>query len=203
MLKRIGYVFSKFFKIALNPPMKNRSTVDKTAKVGPASELTLVKIGRYSYMGSRCYMVRTSIGAFCSIADQVTVGGAEHPMDFISTSPVFLKGKNIMRKNFSEHEFASGKETVIENDVWIGRNASVKGGVHIATGAVIGTNSMVTKNVGPYEIWAGNPAIFIRKRFDDETIEKLLASKWWEYDKKELKEFAKYVPTPKDFTGRD
>lgn len=198
---KLSYYFSKLFKILLNPPMKNSCNIHKTAKVGPASELNKVEIGRYSYMGSRCFMVKTKIGAFCSIADQVTVGGAEHPLEFVSTSPVFLKGKNILKKNFSCHNYEATKETVIGNDVWIGRNASVKSGVCISTGAVIGTNSMVTKDVGPYEIWAGNPARFIRKRFDDETVEKLLASEWWNYSDEELSKFADYVPDPKSFVN--
>ena len=58
--------------------------------------------------------------------------------------------------------------------------------VHIKTGAVIGAGSIVTKDVGPYEIWAGNPARLIRKRFDDETIEKLLKSEWWNWSEDRL-----------------
>ena len=60
------------------------------------------------------------------------------------------------------------------------------GGINIADGAVIGSGSVVTKDIGPYEIWAGNPAKFIRKRFDDETIEKLLKSKWWDWTDEKL-----------------
>ena len=178
MLNKIKYIISKLLKILLNPPALNKCVKHKTAKVCPGSELTKVEIGRYSYLGSRCFVVNARIGSFCSIADMVTIGGAEHPLHFVSTSPVFLKGNNVLRKNFSEHSFSANKLTVIENDVWIGRNATIKSGVHISTGAVIGSNSMVTKDVGPYEIWAGNPARCIRKRFDDDTINKLLELKW-------------------------
>lgn len=202
MLDKIRYVFAKSFKILLNPPMLNRCNKHKTARVCPGSELTNVIIGRYTYLGSRCYVVNAQIGAFCSIADQVTIGGAEHPMRFISTSPVFLKGNNVLKKNFSEHSFMSSNPTVVENDVWIGRNATIKAGVRVSTGAVIGSNSMVTKDVGPYEIWAGNPACLIRKRFDDDMIDKLLNLKWWEYDEAALKVFAQTVTSPESVINR-
>lgn len=202
MLDRIKYVFSKFFKICLNPPMMNQCYKHKTAKICSGTEMTKVDVGRYTYLGSRCYVVNAQIGSFCSIADQVTIGAAEHPLQFISTSPVFLKGKNVLKKNFSEHSFTSGTPTIIENDVWIGRNATIKSGVRISTGAVIGSNSMVTKDVGPYEIWAGNPARLIRKRFEEDIIEKLLELQWWEYDEVALKEFAQKVTFPESIINR-
>lgn len=73
------------------------------------------------------------------------------------------------------------------------------GGVTIGDGAVIGAGSIVTKDVGPYEIWAGNPARFIRKRFDDETIEKLLESQWWNWDDTKLEEMGLYFVNVKNF----
>lgn len=57
----------------------------------------------------------------------------------------------------------------------------------------------MTKDVGPYEIWAGNPARFIRKRFDDETIEKLLESQWWNWDDTKLEEMGLYFVNVKNF----
>lgn len=73
------------------------------------------------------------------------------------------------------------------------------GGVTIGDGAVIGAGSVVTKDVGPYEIWAGNPARFIRKRFDDETIEKLLESQWWNWDDEKLKQYGEKFQSPEEF----
>ncbi|EJT6167524.1 CatB-related O-acetyltransferase [Clostridium perfringens] len=91
-----------------------------------------------------------------------------------------------MKKNYSNHKFDIYNKTVIENDVWIGANTLIKSGVKIGNGAIIGMGSVVTKNVPPYEIWAGNPAKCIRKRFDDDIIEKLLLIKWWEYSEEKL-----------------
>ena len=70
---------------------------------------------------------------------------------------------------------------VIGHDVWIGASAAILPGVTIGTGAIVGANSVVTRDVGPYEIVAGNPARLIRKRFSDEVIAGLLESEWWQY----------------------
>ncbi len=78
------------------------------------------------------------------------------------------------------NKFSKGNIT-IGNDVWIGYGAIILSGVCIGHGAVIGAGSVVTKDVGNYEIVAGNPARLIRKRFDDETITQLLALKWWDW----------------------
>jgi carbonic anhydrase/acetyltransferase-like protein (isoleucine patch superfamily) len=55
-------------------------------------------------------------------------------------------------------------------------------GLKIADGAIVGARSVATKNVSPYEIWAGNPAKLIRKRFSDDVIELLLKIRWWNWD---------------------
>jgi acetyltransferase-like isoleucine patch superfamily enzyme len=99
----------------------------------------------------------------------------------------------MFRKHFSEHYFNPFKKTVIGNDVWIGENALVKAGVTIANGAVVGMGSVVTRDIGPYEIWVGNPARLLRKRFSDENIELLLKIKWWDFSESELKRFAQDI----------
>lgn len=109
-------------------------------------------------------------------------------MEWVSTSPVFHKGRNIMNKNFSNHEFNTQKKTIIGNDVWIGNNCLIKSGVIIGDGAIIGMGSVVTKNIEPYSIVAGNPAKMIRKRFDDEIVNKLLETKWWNYDDSKIEQ---------------
>jgi len=75
--------------------------------------------------------------------------------------------------------------------VWIGQNATILPGVHIGDGAIIGANSVVGSNIEPYTIAAGNPAKLIRKRFDDELTDLLLAFKWWD---KPIGEIQKLIP---------
>lgn len=185
-MNKIKYLLSKALKKILRPSSIRDCNIDKTARICSEGNIIKCNIDRYSYIGDRCTVVNTDIGSFCSIADGCQIGNASHPIDWVSTSPVFYSGKNIMKKNYSKHEFDVFKKTVIENDVWIGSNTLIKSGVKIGNGAVIGMGSVVTKNVPPYEIWAGNPAKYIRRRFDNEISEKLLEIKWWEYSEEKL-----------------
>ena len=120
-------------------------------------------------------------------------------MDWVSTSPVFYKGRNVLRANFSQNSYDEYKKTVIGNDVWIGSGCFIKGGVTIGDGAVIGMGSVVTHDVPPYEVWAGNPAKLIKKRFDDETIASLLKTKWWDMSEDELRKCGDLFERPQDF----
>ena len=175
------------------------SVIDKTSKIGLNNQIFHCNINRYTYTGENCNIIEAEIGSFCSIASNCIIGGAAHPVDWVSTSPVFHKGRNVLNKNFSDNAFEPYQKTIIKNDVWIGSNSLVKAGVTIENGAVIGMGSVVTKNIPPYEIWAGNPARFIRKRFDDETINALISLKWWEWDNNKLSEYAKYSNVVNEF----
>ena len=86
-------------------------------------------------------------------------------------------------------------ESVVVNTE-IGAFCSVASDCVIGSGAVIGMGRVATRDVSPYEIWVGNPARFIRKRLDDETVSKLSEVKWWDWDDKTLKENAEYFNTP-------
>ena len=181
-MEKIYFYISKFLKIVLNPPSIRKSNVDKTSRICSASELTNVCVGKYSYIGHRCFIVNTSIGSFCSIADRCCIGGATHPLDRVSSSPVFHSGKNILKKNFSNFPAIETPETIIGNDVWIGMGCFIKSGVTIGDGAVLGMGSVLTKDIPPYEIWAGNPARKIRNRFEKDKVERLLHIQWWNFD---------------------
>lgn len=104
----------------------------------------------------------------------------------MTTLPCFHLKDNATGICYAENEFDWKERTCIGNDVWIGVRATILSGLTIGDGAVIGGGSVVTKNVGPYEIWAGNPARFIRKRFNDEAISKLEKIQWWNFRDTEL-----------------
>ena len=124
---------------------------------------------------------RLIIGKFCQIAAGVefVMNGANHQMNAVTTFPFYtLQGWNMKTPALSDLPLKG--DTVIGNDVWIGQNATIMPGVHIGDGAIIGANSIVTGEVQPYTIVAGNPARLIRKRFDDEMIDLLERFAWWD-----------------------
>ncbi len=186
----IKFYISKIFrKIFLTPAVRG-SELHPTARVGSGSAVTDSKIGKYSYIGDNSCVSMAKIGSFTSISSFCSIGGGAHPIDWVSTSPVFTSSRSILRTNFTQNKFATHKETVIGNDVWIGTHCLIKSGVRIADGAIVGMGSVVTKDVGPYEIWAGNPARLIRKRFDEATIQLIIDTKWWLWDDDTIKKAA-------------
>lgn len=185
---------SYYFVRGLNKIFKfnaiKNSQVHSKAKLCYRIHMVNSTLGKYSYIGENSSILYTNIGAFCSIAENCTIGGPSHSMSSVSMSPVFVKGRNIFGKNFAQQEYNSYKQTTIGNDVWIGSMCMIKAGVHIGNGAVIGMGSVVTKDVPDYEIWAGNPAKFIRKRFDDGTIQKLSDLEWWNWEDARISRYA-------------
>lgn len=188
-------IFSKISVFAVI----NNCILDKTVAICSMAKVYRSKIGKYSYVGRNSFITNAEIGNFCSIAGNVNIGGTGHPIEWVSTSSTFHKWENILKKNFSKHEYDIFKTTIIGNDVWIATNAMIKAGVTISDGAVIGMGAVVTKNIGPYEVWGGNPARLIKKRFDDETINALLKTQWWNMEEKELEYYAQYFNDPKEF----
>lgn len=126
------------------------------------------------------------IGSFTSIAAGVQIFlGGEHRTDWVTTFPfnvLWEEGKNI-----SGHPKTKG-DVLIGNDVWIATEAIIMSGVTIGDGAVIGARAVVTKDVPPYAIAAGNPAVVVKNRFNDETIQRLLVIKWWDWSDHRIKE---------------
>lgn len=177
----LTFFFAKLLKKILVSAVRN-STFHKTSKVCSCSNILDSDVNKYSYIGSYCTVVNTEIGSFCSIADNCIIGGAMHPINFVSTSPVFCEGKNVMKKNFYNHHYCSSERTVIGDDVWIGNNCLIKQGVKVGNGAIIGMGAVVTKDVLPYSIIGGNPAKLIRMRFDNDIVENLLKINWYNSD---------------------
>ena len=127
-----------------------------------------------------------AIGNFCSISSGVTIllDGVRRP-DWITSFPFHSFQKEF--KSVPGHP-ATKSKVIIGNDVWIGINALILSGITIGDGAIIGAQSVVTKDVEPYTIVAGNPAKVIRTRFDNETINELLKIKWWNWSIERIKE---------------
>lgn len=135
--------------------------------------LSNVSVGRNTYGGLKVVNYnrkeRLVIGAFCSIAQEVTfILNADHRTDTISTYPF----KVMIKKE--QFEGTSKGDIIIEDDVWIGYRAVILSGVHIGQGAVISACAVVTKDIPPYAIAGGVPARIISYRFSEDIIKRLL-----------------------------
>lgn len=192
------YYWSKLIKRLQGKSIRG-SSISKKAYINYGSNIVNSSMGDYSYCGYDCWIIEAEIGKYCSISNQVHIGGPAHPLNWVSTSPVFHKGRNVFGKHLSEHSFNAFKKTHIGNDVWIGECTLIKAGIIIGNGAVIGMGSVVTKDIGDYEIWAGNPAKYIRKRFSDEIIAKLQNIKWWEMDEDKLVRYSNAIQNVETF----
>ena len=146
----------------------------------------------YDFIGDKLI-----IGKFCQIAAGVefVMNGANHQMNAVSTFPFsMLEGWN-MKPPAKENLPLKG-DTVIGNDVWIGQNAVILPGVHIGDGAIIGANAVVGSDVEPYTIVVGNPAQFIRNRFDEELTALMLEWKWWDKPVEEINALIPILTNP-------
>lgn len=195
---KISYILAKLQKKIRGSSLKN-SAIHRTSKIESGCNITNTQMQKHSFCGYDCEIADCNIGSFCSIANNVIIGGGMHPVDWVSTSPVFYKGRDSVKAKFSEHDRPAPKTTNIGHDVWIGQYAMIKQGVTIGTGAVVGMGSVVTKDVDPYSIVAGNPAREIKKRFSENIADRLLRSEWWTMDEKRLKEYACDVTHPEVF----
>ncbi|MBE9663745.1 CatB-related O-acetyltransferase [Mucilaginibacter myungsuensis] len=156
--------------------------------IGPKTVLSNSFMGDHTYVADHCSLDHLNIGKFCSIGPAVRVAPGKHPLNFVSTHPsTFNAQSNLMGNFISDNHFKAYDTVSIGNDVWIGSNAIIMDGVTIGNGAVIAANSVVTKDVGDYEIVGGVPAKLIKKRFDENLIMKLNEIEWWDKDEAWIK----------------
>lgn len=161
-----------------------------------------VSVGLHSYGG--CFATdfntggRVVIGRYCSLAKNIHYFGANHPIDHVSTSPYFYN----RRFGFDVQDVERSTLT-IGHDVWIGFGVTILSSCkHIGNGAVIGAGAVVTKDVPPYTVVAGNPAKPIRRRFDDGTIAQLEASRWYDLEPEQLMEHYNIMGDPSGFAAQ-
>ncbi|GHE30904.1 type B chloramphenicol O-acetyltransferase [Sphingobacterium griseoflavum] len=128
------------------------------------------------------------IGSYCSIGTGVSfimAGNQGHRSDWISSFPFYFMDE-VDGFADSLNGFKAAGDTRVGNDVWIGAEAMIMPGVQIGDGAIIGSRTLVTKDVEPYAIVAGNPAKEIRKRFVASDIDKLLEIRWWDWEMEKI-----------------
>ena len=154
----------------------------------------LIELGAFSYQVSG-YCFAAKIGRYCSFGEDVQIGRQNHPTTWVSTSPAFYLGDRLFdlgtgfegAEGYHSYKFefqgpaTKARITTIGNDVWIGHGAYIGAGVTIGDGAIVAAHAVVSKDVPPYAVVAGNPAQIRKWRVPPQFVTPLLRLKWWRY----------------------
>lgn len=175
-------------KLSVKPLIDPTSSITDTyigkyTEIGRNNSIAESSINDYSYTCENCQIIYSEIAKFVNIASYVRLNPGQHPMQWISQHH-FLYRKEMYGFGEDDNAFfqwRKSQKVIIGNDVWLGHNSVVMGGITVGDGAVIGSSSVVTKDVPPYAVVAGVPAKVIKHRFSEKIIKKLLEIKWWEW----------------------
>jgi acetyltransferase-like isoleucine patch superfamily enzyme len=158
-----------------------RSNVSENCKIYIPSITHYSSIGDYTYISRNARISYTEIGKFCSIGPNFVCGWGIHPINGVSTAPMFYSLNCQNGTTLSNTDKISERNKItIGNDVFIGANVTVLDGVTIGDGAVVGAGCVVSKDVPPYSVVVGSPMQVLRYRFDEKIISRLLNLRWWD-----------------------
>lgn len=165
------------------------SWLSEYTRIDRLNHIEGTRLGRFSYTGRNTMCLYATIGSFCSISWNVSIGGANHDYKRMTQHSFLYDNRYSVLGGpaFSARD-RYDKPVVIGNDVWIAAGAVITRGVTIGDGAVIGANAVVTKDVPPYAVVVGSPAKVIKYRFDEEIIVCLLKLKWWDWSDKKIQD---------------
>lgn len=161
--------------------------------IGQASCINRIESGRYIGIAYFSYMSDCVVGNYCTFGSRVSIGAFSHPVDGLTIHEFGYRntmasyGETVLDRDSDDYLSERSRQTRIGNDVWVGDNSVVIKGVKINNGAIVAAGSVVTRDVEPYSIVAGNPARLIRNRFDNDIVERLQATRWWEFSMSELR----------------
>lgn len=171
-------IFSEIIERILR---KHSSEIGSPTKIGRRCHIRGSKIGDYTYISQNAWISHTTIGKFCSIGPNLFCGWGIHPINGISTSPMFYSPNKQNGVSLSPTaKIEEQKPITIGNDVFIGANVTILDGVTIGDGAVIGAGAVVSKDIPPYAVAIGCPIKIVKYRFTEEQIQELLQIKWWD-----------------------
>ncbi|OGS68209.1 MAG: hypothetical protein A2Z87_12590 [Gallionellales bacterium GWA2_54_124] len=171
-------MFNKFHQLLYPSPPKYLAQRYPEYQIGQGTygDLTVLSWGEGAIL---------SMGSFTSVASGVKVFlGGEHRIDWVTTYPF-----NVLWESASQlegHPKTKGN-VIIGNDVWIGTEAIILSGVKIGDGAVIGARAVISRDVPPYSVVAGNPGKVVKYRFEEKVIEQLLEIAWWNWSEAKIK----------------
>ncbi len=193
-------------RLSLEPSIAATATVQESSfgrytQVGDRSRLNDVVLDDYSYLQQDCDLMSVDIGKFSNIASMVRINPGFHPMDYASLHHFTYRPTMYGMGTQDDADFFAWRRrqrVIIGHDTWIGHGAVIMPGVRIGNGAVVGSNSVVTKDVPPFTIVGGVAAKPIRQRFPREIAQALEATAWWDWDHDKLTE---RLPDFRDLRG--
>ncbi|MEO1291936.1 MAG: chloramphenicol acetyltransferase [Pseudomonadota bacterium] len=166
------------------------STLGAYCEIQTGTRLLNVRFGDYSYTDRFADIANAEIGKFANIAAFVRINGGNHPTWRVSQHHFQYRASMYWDDAEDEAEFFEWRAStpvVTGHDIWLGNGALVMAGCRIGDGVVLGAGSVLTKDVPPYEIWAGNPARKIRDRHPPALAARLQAVAWWDWSHEALR----------------
>lgn len=154
-------------------------------EIGRGNRIAYSEIGDYSYTDRQCDIANATIGKFANIASLVRIGATDHPMDRAALHHFMYRSADLWDDATDDATFFArrkARRAVIGHDTWIGHAAMVKPGITVGHGAIVAAGAIVTRDVAPYTIVAGNPARLLRDRQPPEIAARLIALAWWDWD---------------------
>ena len=160
------------------------SRLGRHVVIGERVILREVAVGDFSYFERHAEAIYTTIGKFCSIAANTRLNALEHPIERLTSHKVSYRPNEYFRFLGVDEDFRErrrSKPVTIGHDVWVGHGAVILPRVSVGNGAVIGANAVVTRDVAPYTIVAGVPAIPLRMRFEATLCARIEDAAWWDW----------------------
>jgi chloramphenicol O-acetyltransferase type B len=166
----------------------NRVRFEGVNKVYKFARLRDVNLGCFTYVSRGTQVYNAEVGKFSCIGPETIIGPGEHPVrGYVSSHPAFYSTLAQAGKTFSDKDYVEEiPRTIVGHNVWIGARAIIRAGVTIGDGAVIAAGSVVVKDVAPYTVVGGVPALVIRDRFDDDLKKLVQKSEWWNWPTEKL-----------------
>ncbi len=168
----------------------NSVTLGRFAEVGRGTRMSHVTMGDYSYCDRNCDIANADIGKFANIAASVRIGATDHPMDRASLHHFMYRSADYWDDAAPDAAFFAhrlSRRATVGHDTWIGHAAMIKPEVTVGDGAIVAAGAIVTRDVAPYTIVAGNPARLLRHRQPPDIAARLVALAWWDWDHARLR----------------
>lgn len=167
------------------------STFGAYVEIGHDSRVLNSHFDDYAYCDRLSDIANTHVGKFANIAAMTRIGPTDHPMESAALHHFHYRSSYYWDDAEDDREFfarRAARRTTLGPDCWIGHGAIVMPEVTLGAGAVVAAGAVVTKDVAPFMIVAGVPAVPLRERFPGRIAERLLALAWWDWPHERLRE---------------